>query len=340
MFEEFRMKRLFSLTLTLVLAAGMTLSLGAQKRIEQIVARVNSDVILKSDIDREIELMRSELKADGIDGAKLEQELAERSKDILSNLIDRALLMQVAREAGLSAESDVIKAMDELRASRKLATMEELEKLIIEQLGDVEEFKNDMRAKFLTQRVIDHEVHNRIVITNEEMRAHYEANKEKYDRPKGIRLSAVVVLVDRRLPEQAATQRKKIEEALAAVKKGDAFEDVALKYSEVDSAANGGDFGFYGDGDLNETIQKGVGSLAKGEVSEILELGDALGFFKVTDKHEGGVLPFSIAQQFIWGELMSAQAPPKVREFLTRLRQDGFVAVNEGYVDTGAPAKP
>jgi peptidyl-prolyl cis-trans isomerase SurA len=281
-------------------------------------------------------MLRDDLRNDGLAGDRLEQAVAERSRELLGHMIDRALLMQIAKEAGLSAEVELVRMMEDLRVSRKLATMEDLEKLIIEQVGDLEEFKNDYRTKFLTERVIDHEVVGRIVITNEEMREFYEANKEKFDRPKGIRLGVIAVLIDRKSPEQMAEKRKKLEEALAAVKKGENFEETATKYSEIDSAGNGGDLGFFGEGDLNEDTQKAVGSLAKGEVTGILEATDVLAFYKVTDKHDGGILSFSLAQPMIGQELMNKVAPPKIREYLTRLRKDGFVEVKEGFVDTGA----
>jgi hypothetical protein len=59
----------------------------------------------------------------------------------------------------------------------------------------------------------------------------------------------------------------------------------------------------------------------------------------VTDKHYGGILSFELAQNFIWSAIMSKVAPEKVREFLTRQRQEGFVDVKEGFQDAGAPPK-
>ena len=328
------MKRLLWAAFLVILSSQAGWS---QKKIEQIVARVNSDIILKSDLDRELELRAAQLKEEGVEGGQLQQELSEQSKNALRDLIDRTLLMQVAKEHGLSAELEVLKTMETLRKERNFASNEELEREIIKQLGDVEEFKNDIRTKYLTQRVIDNDVYGRIVITNEEMRAFYEANKQKFDRPSCNRVSEIIVLMDKRLPEQVAIQRKKIEEAFAAIKSGTPFEEVAEKYSEVSTANNGGDMGFFGKGDLNEDVEK----LPKGGMSDILTLTDAFAIYKVTDKHEGGILTFSLAQQYIWQELMGKIAPPKVREYLTKLRADGFVEVHEGFVDTSAiPAKP
>jgi parvulin-like peptidyl-prolyl isomerase len=326
-----------------LLVLGMTIITAfpvfAQKKIEQIVARVNGDIILKSEMDREMEMRRFELmKKPGMDSSRLEREMAEESKVILRDLIDRALLLQIAKEAGLSAETDLEKTLEDLRVEQKFATREELDKAIIKHYGDLEEFKNDIRTKILTQQVIEHEVYGRMIVTNEEMRKYYDEHLQDFDRPAGIRISEVTVLVDRRLPDQVAVQRKKIEDALAAVKKGDAFDEVAEKYSEVVTAERGGDMGFVS-GDLKETlnedIAKALDGLDKGQVTNIVEFNDAFTFFKVTDKHNGGILSFELAQREIQYKLLSTSAPDKVRAFLTELRENGFVEVKPGFQDVG-----
>ena len=329
-------KALFSLGLAIVVA----LPAAAQQKIEQIAARVNGDIILKSEIDRELENMRGEMmQQPGMDPTKLEREMAEQSKLVLRNLIDRTLLLQIAKEANLNADTDVEKTLEDLRVERKFATREELEKAIIKDYGDLDEFKNDIRTKFLTQQVIEHEVYGRMVVTSEEMRKYYDEHQMDFDRPAGIRISEITVLVDRRLPDQVAVQRKKVEDALAAVKKGDNFEEVAEKYSEVVTAERGGDMGFVS-GDLkqnlNEDIAKALEGLDKDQVTNIVEFNDAFTFFKVTDKHNGGILSFDLAQREIQYTLLSKAAPDKVRAFLTELREQAFVEVKPGFQDLGA----
>ena len=329
-------KALFSLGLAIVVA----LPAAAQQKIEQIAARVNGDIILKSEIDRELENMRGEMmQQPGMDPTKLEREMAEQSKLVLRNLIDRTLLLQIAKEANLNADTDVEKTLEDLRVERKFATREELEKAIIKDYGDLDEFKNDIRTKFLTQQVIEHEVYGRMVVTSEEMRKYYDEHQMDFDRPAGIRISEITVLVDRRLPDQVAVQRKKVEDALAAVKRGDNFEEVAEKYSEVVTAERGGDMGFVS-GDLkqnlNEDIAKALEGMDKGQVTNIVEFNDAFTFFKVTDKHNGGILSFDLAQREIQYTLLSKAAPDKVRAFLTELREQAFVEVKPGFQDLGA----
>jgi peptidyl-prolyl cis-trans isomerase SurA len=338
------MKSVLSAVL-LTLIAGAPIF--AQRKVDQIAARVNGDIILKSDIDRKLEEIRGSL-AQAVSTKQLTAEKAaeimeETKTTVLRDLIDDRLLVQIAKEAGLNADLDVFKTMQELQAEHKFATMDELERAIIKDYGDLEEFKESIRTRVLSQQVKQHEVYRRIVITNEEMRKYYDEHQKDFDKPAGVRLSEIAILADKRFPDQVATQRKKAEEALAAIRKGDEFAEVAKKYSEVPSAERGGDMGFL-PGELNEDLQKVVAKLSKNQVSDIFEVSDGFEIIKVTDKHAGGILTFELAQSDIQNELMYKYAPPKEREFLTKLREEGFVEVKEGFKDAGDPkaakAKP
>src|SRR5262249_13914347 len=140
-------------------------------------------------------------------------------------------------------------------------------------------------------------------------------------------------------PEQVEQQRKKADEALAAVKKGDDFAQVAEKYSETDTARDGGDLGFFAKGELAPALEAVTDKLEKGQVSDVIPIQGGFMILKVDDKHNGGTLPFELAQKEVIDKLWQQAVPPKIREFLTKLRTDGFVRVAEGYVDAGAADK-
>ena len=165
------MNRVLALLFTLVLASS---PVWAQKRIEEIAVRVNGDIILKSDIERELDLRRTEMAQQGVPASRIVELMEEQQKTVVRDLIDKRLLVQLAKEANVNADLDVLKTMEELRTERKYATMEELESAIIKDYGDLEEFKNDIREKYMTEQVIQHEVYQHIIVTNEEMRKYYD----------------------------------------------------------------------------------------------------------------------------------------------------------------------
>jgi peptidyl-prolyl cis-trans isomerase SurA len=324
--------RLLWATLFALLVSG---NATAQKTFEEIVARVNNDIILKSELVDAERNLRNEL-AQRLQGPQLDQAVLENTKHLLRNLIDTALLLQQAKEMGLNADLEVIKNMEQLRQEHKFATLEALEKAIVDQGVPVEEFKQNIRTSYLRQQVVGREVYPKIIITQEEVHNFYDTNKQSFDKPAGVQVREILVATEGKSAAEIEELRKKADDALAAVKRGDDFAEVAQKYSDAPTAASGGDLGFFEKGQLSNQLEDALAKLQKGQVSEVLTMPYGFLILKVEDKHEGGILTFEIARTQIENTLWQQRVEGKIREYLTRLRMDGFVEVNEGYVDTGA----
>ena len=330
--------------LTAIIFLIASTSLAQTKTVDEIVAWVNSDIILKSEFETRKVQVRNDLaeappRGRGLQGTQLEQAFNDATKTLLRDLIDETLLLQQAKDMGLNADLEVVKTMEQLRQERHLESLDELEKAIIAQGFSVDEFKQNIKTRYLTSQVLQREVYGRVVITTEEMRKYYDANIKNFDRPAGIHVREIAVSTENRSPAEIESQRKKIEEALAAVKKGDNFAEVAAKYSESQTAQEGGDLGFFVKGELANPLEDVASSLEKGQVSDVITLNGWFMILKVEDKHEGGILQFELAQKEIQDLLWQQGVQPKIREYLTKLRADGFVRVADGYADLGQPAK-
>lgn len=326
---------LFAIILILLLAAPAL----AQKTLEEIVARVNADIILKSELENAKNSLRQELGQQGLQGAQLEQAIAERSKNLLRDLIDQALLLQQAKEMGVNSDLELVKTMERMRVEYKFDTSEALEKAIVEQGMNLDEFKQNIRSRYLSGQVLSREVYGKIVITTEELRTYYDEHKKDFERPAGVQVREIVLNTENKSTPEIEAQRKKAEEALAALKKGDDFTELARKYSESQTAQDGGQLGFFEKGQLAKPLEDAASKLEKGQYTDILTLPYGFVIIKVDDKHSGGILPFEIAHEEIQRVLYDKRVQPKIREYLTKLRSDGFIEVRDGYVDTGAAPK-
>jgi len=310
----------------------------AQKPVDEIIVRINADIILKSELENARTTLRNELaQGQHLQGAQLEQAVTEQSKFLLRDLIDQTLLVQQAKEAGINADLEIVKTMERMRQEYKFETMEALEKAIVEQNISLDDYKQQIRNRYLTSQVLGREVYPKIVITNEEMRKYYDANQKNFDRPAGIQLSEITISTDGKTPDEIAAQRKKAEEALAAVKKGDDFAETARKFSEAPTAQDGGVLGFFPAGQLAKALEDAVGKLEKGQTTDLLTLPYGFVILKVDDKHAGGILSYELAQKEIQDQLFQQLVQPKIREYLTKLRTEGFLEIKPGYVDAGAP---
>jgi peptidyl-prolyl cis-trans isomerase SurA len=329
------------IAIILLIASG---AFAQTKTVDEIVAWVNSDIILRSEYDTRKGQIRNDLgeappRGRGLKGAELEQAFNDAQRTLLRDLIDETLLLQVAKDMGLNADLEVVKTMEQLRQERKLDSLEDLEKAIVAQGYSIDEFKQNIKTRYLTSQVLQREVYGRVVVTTDEMKKYYDAHIKDFDRPAGIRVREISVYTENRGPAEIDSQRKKAEEALAAVKKGDNFAETAAKYSESQTAQDGGDLGFFVKGELAKPLEDVAAKLDKGGVSNIIELNGAFMILKVEDKHDGGVLPFELAQKEVQDILWQQGVQPKIREYLTKLRSDGFTKIADGYTDLGAPTK-
>ena len=153
MYGKFLKGFLIALSLSIFISP----SLYSQKVLEEIIARVNSDIILKSEYEAEQKSLREEL-AQNLQGQQLEQAVQQRSKDILRDLIDNSLLVQQAKEMGLNADLEVVKQEERMRQQHnqqnptsQITTIDDLEKAISAQMN-LDEFKQRIRM-FDTEKI-------------------------------------------------------------------------------------------------------------------------------------------------------------------------------------------
>jgi parvulin-like peptidyl-prolyl isomerase len=311
----------------------------AQQIIDETIAVVNSDVILRSELQTEISVMETAL-IDFLQGAELLEAIESGRKNILRDLIDRNLLQQKAVEYGVDASLEVVRTLDQLRQDYDFETMEELEAAIVLQGDSVEDYRAMIETSYMTEMVINQEVYANITITNEEAREYYEANIDEFDRPGGVRLQEIVILrgdapEDGLLGPELEEARVEAAEALARVRDGEDFASVAAEVSDSQTAQMGGDLGFFEAGELSGLYEDAAAELRRNQSSEIIELPDAFIILRLMDRHDGGILVFELAFQEIENYLIGLQAEDAVREYLSELRSEGFIKIKEGYVDSG-----
>jgi peptidyl-prolyl cis-trans isomerase SurA len=112
----------FLLVCTLVSAT----SLFADTVVEEIIARVNNQIITRTDYNREQQQLKEEAQQQ--DPKNADKLVAQGGKDVLRGLIDRQLLLERGKDLGITADTELIKRLDDMRKQMKLNSMDDLEK--------------------------------------------------------------------------------------------------------------------------------------------------------------------------------------------------------------------
>ena len=146
----------------------------AGKVVEEIVARVNDQIITQSDFDRSAEQLDAEAKQQAIPAHELEQKRA----DLLRDLIDQQLLLSKGKELGITGETELIKELDNIRKQNHLDSLEDLEKAAQQQGVSYEDFKANIRNRIITQQVVRDEVGRRISMTPAEVQQYFKATRK------------------------------------------------------------------------------------------------------------------------------------------------------------------
>jgi peptidyl-prolyl cis-trans isomerase SurA len=256
-------------------------------------------------------------------------------------LIDQQLLIQRGRDLGITADTELIKRLDEIRKSMNLESMEDLEKAAEQQGVSYEDFKQTVREGIITQLVIGREVGSRLNITPEEIREFYEQNKQKLAQPEHVRLAEILVAPEKVAPnatetEQLAAAEARARELLAQIKAGAKFEEVAQKSSHGPTASRGGMLGDFKRGDLAESLENTVFAMKSGDVSDVIRTKQGYIILKVVEHQAEGIPLVQQVENRIREALYYQKLAPALRQYLTKLREDAYIDIKEGYVDTGA----
>lgn len=311
--------------------------------VDEIIAKVNDEIILRSDFEEQQLLLIQEAANATSQGAPPDEVAAfleDQNPNVLRDLIDERLLVQVAEGYGLDSDANlqVLRAMENLRQQYNFETMEDLEAAIIAQGDSPDSVRNSIRNQYMREQALNQEVRSRIVITTEEQRAYYDAHMAEFDRDPGVNLAEIVKVVGGLTEVEAAEVRAEMEAIHERLVDGEDFFEIALDESESTTAADGGILGYFGDGMLGPEFEEASRGLTRNQISDIFEVGDALVIIKLLERHTGGVLSFDLARRELDSILMREREVPRVREYLNRLRRDGYVWVHEDFEDTGAVA--
>jgi peptidyl-prolyl cis-trans isomerase SurA len=317
--------------------------------VEDILARVNDQIITRSDYDRALKEMDQEARQHG---AVTMQQINDAHRDLLRNLIDQQLWLSKGKELNVTGETELIKRLDEIRKQYNLETLEDLEKAAREQGVSYEDFKANIRNQIITQQVMRDEVGRKVSVTPGEVQRYFEAHKQEYVQPESVRLHEILIstgspaptpttpgLAAPEDPQKLATAKAKADDLEAKLKAGADFDQLARSNSEGSTAAEGGDLGKWGRGSLAKVLEDATFSLQAGQFTEPIRTKQGYVILKVTEHVPGGVPQFKDVEQQVEENFYIGRMEPATRAYLTQMREEAYIDIKPGYTDTGASPK-
>ncbi len=267
------------LLLSLVIAPPLAQAASLEE-LDSIVAVVNKDVIVRSELEREIVLALPEMREKGAEMPAR----AELEHKVLERMIEKRLQMQEAQRVGIKVEDGALTQAMEGIAQRNNLTLEELQTALGASGIRFEDFREDTRSQMIMSQLQAREVIKNITVTDPEIKRFLARESDSLIERTDVRLSHILVAV----PETASGEeqeqaRKKAQAIVAKLRAGADFGQVARAESQGQQTQEGGDLGWFAMADVPSLAQEVSRSLAKGEVSNPLRSPSGFHIIQVTD---------------------------------------------------------
>ncbi|MGH9815042.1 MAG: peptidylprolyl isomerase [Candidatus Acidiferrales bacterium] len=330
-----------ALALPLIAAAQGTTQQGSGRVVEEVIARVNNEIVTLSDLARARESIMSEIEQEcrqtACTAEKRTQLVTDAETHLVRDLIDQSLIVQRAKDLGIGVETDLIKYMDRIRQENNLKSMEELEDAVVKSGLVFEDWKDSIRKQMLQQELIRREV--RPDITEAQVKEYYEAHKEEFVRDQRYFLSEIFCSIEGKPEtEVPATEEKCRNLRKRVVEGGEDFAKMARSFSDGSTSAQGGDLG--GEGfapkDLAPELLEAVAKLKRGDVTDVIRVQTGFLILRLNHRYEKGLQPLENVTGEIQNRIYMQHLPPELRKYLTELRTQSYVLLKPGYVDSAA----
>jgi peptidyl-prolyl cis-trans isomerase SurA len=307
--------------------------------VEEIIARINDQIITSSDYERAMQESDQEERQHG---ASMQQ-ISDSHKDLLRNLIDQQLWLSKGKELGINGETELVNRLNEIRKQYNLSTLEDLEKAARDQGFSYEDFKANLRNQIITQEVMRDQVGRKINVTPGEVQRYFEEHKQEYAQQESIKLAEILLSTGTpgaaglgEDPQKVADAQAKANDIETKLHAGGDFGQLARSSSDGTTASEGGDLGTYKHGQLNPVFEEATFPLKTGDYTQPIRTKQGFVILKVVDHTPGGIPAFKDVETDAENNYYMSKMEPAIRDYLTQMRDDASIEIKTGYLDTGA----
>ena len=330
------MKAIGPIVVALLLAVPGVL--GAQREIvEQVLVKVNGDIITKTELEaRQIAALRER----GPDPSsfqndeQLRKALLDVTPRLLVNAIDELLLVQLGREKGYRLTDEQFNTwLTNLRKEQNLQDDAKFAAALKQEGMTMEDLRKNLEQSFLRQRVQQDEVGSKLTITEAEARQYYLAHKNEFVEPAAVTLREIFIEIPAATQggqagvnvAQADSAKAEADAVRQRVAAGEDFGKVASEVSDSGSKSNGGLIGPLPLSDLSDNLRKLLETMKPGDITQPLPTGKGYQILKVETLKTATPQAFENVRDVVADRVYAARQESEVRKFLARIRSQAII---------------
>ena len=292
--------------------------------VEQIVAKVNDDVITRSEVEEVLEPILKQYES-AYAAEELKTKTAEARRNVIDRLIEEKLILQDAKEKEIEVNPSEVEKMIK-QTMLKFPTEEKFFEVLKAEGLSIEILKERYRKELTYKTMVDREVRAGVVVAPKEVEEYYAAHIEDFKSPEMLRLSQIFLKTEEGKDEEV---KKRLEDILKRLKEGEDFGKLAKEYSQDPYAEKGGDMGFVQKGKLLEELDKILPSLDIGQVSGIVKSSLGYHILKLQARKEEQLKELAGVREAIEAVIFREKMSKRFSEWIAGLKKDAYVWIRE-----------
>ena len=315
------------------LAIGLaTISVGAADIVEQVLVKVNGEIITKTDLEaRQIAALRQKnpnLRPES--DAALKAALAEVTPAVIVDAVDELLMVQKGKELGFTMTTERFNSIVEnIKKENKIESDDALIAALKQENMTLADLRRQLERTMMVQQVQQQEIMGKLQVTDTELKAYYEAHKDEFGTVPSITLREITINVPVSAQGVNVAQddaaKAKAEEVRAKIIAGEPFARLASDYSDSGSKANGGLVGPLQRTDLSEDLQKAVAGLKTGGVTPVLRTSRGYQIIKIEALQETTTRTFEDARADIADKIAGTKREGEFKKYIAKLRAEAII---------------
>jgi parvulin-like peptidyl-prolyl isomerase len=314
-------------------AAFGAAGLGAQEVIEQVLVKVNGDIVTKTEFEtRQVNALRQrpELANANEGSQELRRAIAEITPTLVLDAVDELLLVQRGREMGLAlGDQQFGQIIENIKKQNNLEDEERFQAALKQEGLTMAELRRNLERQMFVSQVQQRDVVEKISVNDEEARAYYEQHKGEFTSPVEVTLREILIEVptsERGFSAADDDQAKAEAEALRSrALKGEPFARLAAEASDAPSKANGGLIGPLNRGDLSPELQKQLDAMNVGDVTSPIRMQRGYQLLKLETRSETKTRTFDEARADITQRVGDEKLRLERMRYLERLRSQATI---------------
>lgn len=301
--------------LGILLILGVSVNAGAEV-VDRIVALVNNDIITLRDLNEATQPYREKIVASQQTDEQKRQLMEKLNQDMLDQLVDTALTKQAAVKYGIHVnESDVDNAIGNFKKQNNLDDAA-LDRALAAEGLTLEDYRARMRDQILQSMLINRAVRSKIIVTDDDIQAYYDANKAHFSGLKKYHLKNILTRTE-----------DQMKEVVARLDKNGDFSALAKEFSIGSNASEGGDLGLFDIDSFSKDIKDALKGLGKGQRTQVLQTGAAYQIIYVDDIVLEGNQSLDQARDKIRETLYRQQGEKQFKEWMEKLKSDAHIKI-------------